>query len=277
MSGGVDSSTVAYLLKQQGYDVEGVYMRNWDTLDEYGVCPSEQDYQDVQRVCTHLGIPCRQYWNEVFSHTLDAYAQGLWSKAEWPPCCSFRTDAKKDQSYYLSALNQNQLQHILFPLGNMTKAQVKAIAHDAGLVTADKKESMGICFVGKRRHFAQFLAEYITESPGNIVNPQGRLIVGQRIPIAGSAHKWFVYAKDTQTNTIRAASGSHPLLFSIAIRANAPSWIRPLPFNLCQGRLLDAQVRSQQRPVRCHVQLRADNTLWVQFAVPIRAVAPGQP
>ncbi|CAO3633653.1 unnamed protein product [Cunninghamella blakesleeana] len=176
MSGGVDSSVSAALLKQQGYQVEGVYMKNWDTRDERGVCPSEQDWQDVQTVCDHLKIPCQQvdfvkeYWNDVFQHTLDEYEAGNTPNPDvlcnqyikfgslinkvLPPCSSSsspsiwlatghycRTDGygrllrgkelNKDQSYYLSTVPSTAIQRTIFPLGEFqSKQQVKKLAKE---------------------------------------------------------------------------------------------------------------------------------------------------
>ncbi|KAJ1990521.1 hypothetical protein H4R33_001699 [Dimargaris cristalligena] len=357
MSGGVDSSVALYFLKQQGYtNLEAVYMRNWDTSDEQGVCPSELDYQDVQAVCRQLGIPhhrvnfTRQYWNDVFAHTLQAYGLGhtpnpdilcnreikfgallqycrtrfatptggpppppFWIATGHYARVLFNTpageegrgsaqggdglyqlargiDPRKDQSYYLSALRQDQLAHILFPLGNYTKPEIRTRAQQAQLLTAHKQESMGICFVGKRRRFADFLAEYIPERPGDILTVDGQVVgqhqglfsftVGQCARVHHGPHRWFVYHKDIPTNTIRVVAGrDHPLLFTLRITGNAPNWVAGCaPDGLAHGLILEAQVRYHQTPaVRCWVrQVPGSANLDIEFLTPVRGVAPGQ-
>ncbi|KAJ2827761.1 hypothetical protein IWW50_001723, partial [Coemansia erecta] len=215
MSGGVDSSVAAHLLKAQNIDVEAIFMRNWDTRDERGECPSERDWRDVQRVCRQLGIKChqvdlvKQYWNQVFSVALDEFASSrtpnpdilcnsqikfgvlldeidrrlqasgaLFATGHYARVVSTTSelnhpevanlyrgvDRRKDQSYYLSGVSGRRLRRAVFPLGGLIKAQdVRQIARDAGLATAEKEESMGICFVGERRQFDRFLAEYLPQ------------------------------------------------------------------------------------------------------------------
>ncbi|KAJ2534993.1 hypothetical protein EV175_006965, partial [Coemansia sp. RSA 1933] len=219
MSGGVDSSVAASLLLDSGYDVEALFMRNWDTRDERGECPSERDWRDVQRVCVQLGIKCHQitlvkeYWNTVFAVALDAYARGLTpnpdvlcnseikfgvlldhinsridrsTHAWWfatghyarllvpnppgthqQPQLHRAVDPRKDQSYYLASVPATSLARVIFPLGCLSKRNdVRRIAQEKNLVTAHKDESMGICFVGERRRFDRFLAEYIPQNKG---------------------------------------------------------------------------------------------------------------
>ncbi|KAJ2857203.1 hypothetical protein J3B02_001160 [Coemansia erecta] len=261
MSGGVDSSVTAHLLQSKGLNVQGIFMRNWDTRDERGECPSEKDWQDVQRVCQKLDIKCHQvdlvkeYWSSVFSVALDDYARGctpnpdiLCNKeikfgvllhevtrrlgsADWFATGHYartiRTarcadaalcrgaDEKKDQSYYLSRVRSRALRRVVFPLGSLSKTKdVRRIAKYAGLHNADREESMGICFVGEKRRFDQFLAEYIPQTPGDIVAQDGRKLgthqglfsktVGQTAGIPGWQQKWYIYDKDIATNRMFA-------------------------------------------------------------------------
>ncbi|KAI8086131.1 tRNA methyl transferase [Halteromyces radiatus] len=224
MSGGVDSSVSAALLKQQGFNVEGFYMKNWDTRDERGVCPSEQDWQDVQQVCKKLDIPCTQvdfvkdYWHQVFQDTLDDYAAGLTPNPDVmcnqhikfgsllnriPEDCWLATghycrtdgygrllrgkEVGKDQSYYLSTVPYTALQRTLFPLGEFTsKEQVKQLAHTFGFdQVATKRESYGICFVGQHRKFADFLAQYIDQPRGQAVDLETGKIIGEHQGLFG--------------------------------------------------------------------------------------------
>ena len=201
ISGGVDSSVAAYCLQQQGYDVHGVFMKNWEGDDDDANCPIEQDYADARAVCARLGIPlaivnfAKEYWERVFAHFLKEYQAGrtpnpdiLCNKeikfhafldyakqqgAEFIATGHYariqRTshqvallkglDNSKDQSYFLHALNQSQLAASLFPIGEMEKTEVRRIAEEIGLITHDKKDSTGICFIGERR-FKEFLSEW---------------------------------------------------------------------------------------------------------------------
>ncbi|KAJ2124000.1 hypothetical protein IW147_002107 [Coemansia sp. RSA 720] len=306
MSGGVDSSVAAYLLKSHGYDVEAIFMRNWDTRDERGECPSARDYHDVQRVCAQLDIKCyqidlvKQYWNNVFSTCLDVFAAGqtpnpdilcnsqikfgvlldeidrrLCTRGAWFATGHYaRTvkthpdqvnllrgvDRRKDQSYYLSGVSSRRLSRAVFPLGSLIKSQhVRQIARDARLVTAEKEESMGICFVGERRRFDKFLAEYLPQREGDVLASNGRVIgrhrglftktIGQAasIPgVSGMNGKWYIYAKDPVKNCMYAALGrDNSLLFSNNITAGPAHWIAgTAPEFGPDNRLeLDAQVR----------------------------------
>ncbi|KAJ2998075.1 hypothetical protein HDV02_004900 [Globomyces sp. JEL0801] len=221
MSGGVDSSVSALLLKKMGYDVLGVYMRNWDNRDENGVCPSEQDWMDVKQTCDKLKIPCEQvdlskeYWTMVFDPFLDLLASGATpnpdvgcnqfikfgaflekckdlyqinqiafghyaqkqTKLESLDCQLLKAiDQTKDQTYYLSQISQQSLQKTIFPIGHLLKSQVKEIARLNGLEKiSSKRESMGICFIGKRP-FGSFVSEYIQQTPGHIVTLEGEIV-----------------------------------------------------------------------------------------------------
>lgn len=212
MSGGVDSSTAALLLKQQGYQVHGIFMQNWDDQDEH--CTARQDYRDAAAVCKHLNIPletvnfAREYWDRVFAHFLEEYSAGrtpnpdiLCNKeikfkafldyALAKGCDAIATghyartgkdangvtlmrglDNNKDQSYFLYTLGQRELSHTLFPVGDQDKQDVRELAQDCGLHVFSKKDSTGICFIGERK-FNAFLAEYLPARPGHIVDLDG--------------------------------------------------------------------------------------------------------
>jgi len=207
MSGGVDSSVAALLLKEQGYDVVGVFMKNWEEQDENGACTAENDWRDVREVCDLIGIPyysvnfAKEYWDRVFSYFLSEYRAGRTPNPD--VLCNreikFRAfldfamnlgaekiatghfvrtddaghllrgaDPGKDQSYFLYMVHQEQLKKTLFPVGGMTKARVREIAEAHRLPVSKKKDSTGVCFIGER-NFKKFLSEYLPAQPGDMV------------------------------------------------------------------------------------------------------------
>ena len=211
-SGGVDSSVAAYLLKQQGHDVIGLFMINWEEKD--GSCTAEADYEDVKRVCNKIGIPyfsvnyAKEYYDRVFSYFLEEYkngrtpnpdvlcnrevkfgpfleqakklgadmiATGHYAKKiekDGKYYLAKADDLNKDQSYFLNQLNQSQLASVLFPLAEIDKPKVREIAKELGLSTAEKKDSTGICFIGER-NFKKFLQEYLPAQQGKILDLEG--------------------------------------------------------------------------------------------------------
>lgn len=220
MSGGVDSSVSAYLLKQQGYEVHGVYMKNWDEYDETGKCSGEKDQRDAENVCKQLSIPfhtvsfIKEYWHNVFEKMLADYANGFTPnpdvlcnreikfnmltkfvfdelKADFLATGHYaRTrpvgsgpqvellrgvDPHKDQSYFLAFVKEQALRRVLFPLGGMHKTDVRAIAREQQLCTAAKRDSTGLCFVGKRK-FSDFLSNYLDAPKGLVRTITGLLL-----------------------------------------------------------------------------------------------------
>ena len=212
VSGGVDSSVACYLLKQQGHDVIGLFMINWD--EEDGQCTAIDDYEDVKRVCEKIGIPyysvnyAKEYYDRVFSYFLEEYkrgrtpnpdvlcnreikfgpflemakklgadkiATGHYAKTFEKDGLTYLAKAKdlsKDQSYFLNQLSQKQLSSVIFPLADIEKDEVRKIAKKLGLSTAEKKDSTGICFIGER-NFRNFLKSYLPAKPGKIMTLDG--------------------------------------------------------------------------------------------------------
>lgn len=331
MSGGVDSSVAAYILKKKGYDVIGLFMKNWDDTDESGVCTAERDYEDVARVADQLDIPYysinfeKEYWDRVFSYFLNEYkkdrtpnpdvmcnkeikfkafldsamnlgadyiAMGHYAQTSRDPEGKVHllrgADDNKDQTYFLSQLSQDQLQKAIFPIGDLTKAQVRAIAKDLDLATADKKDSTGVCFIGER-NFNEFLANYLPNQPGQMVTLDGKVMgkhnglmyytIGQRqgLGIGGggeSGEPWFVIGKDLKTKTLYVGQGkNHSNLFSDSCLAS--------DLNFIQGQApadsfdCTVKVRYRQKDVPAHVDLEGNKAL-VHFKDQVRGVTPGQ-
>lgn len=267
MSGGVDSSVAAILLKEQGYEVIGLFMRNWDSslngdflgnpnLDN-NICPQEQDYNDALEVCKKIDIPLhridfvKEYWDNVFEYFLDELKKGRTPNPDIM-CNKYikfdyfikeakrlgadyiatghyarikdgqllrAIDTNKDQTYFLSQLSQEQLQNVLFPIGELTKPEVRQIAEKYGLITAKKKDSTGICFIGER-NFRNFLKNYLPNQPGNIVNIETNEVmgthvglmyytIGQRrgLDIGGTDERMFVVGKNMDENILYVAIG----------------------------------------------------------------------
>ncbi len=328
MSGGVDSSVTAYLLKEQGYDVIGIFMKNWDDTDEFGVCTATEDFEDVIRVANQIGIPYyavnfeKEYWDKVFTYFLEEYKLGrtpnpdvmcnkeIKFKAFLEHAASLgadyvatghyaRTiredgevkllrgvDNNKDQTYFLNQLSQEQLSHVMFPLGEMEKSEVREIAQKAGLATANKKDSTGICFIGER-NFKQFLSEYLPASPGEMQTLAGKSMgkhdglmyytIGQRhgLGIGGDGEAWFVVGKDLAKNVLFVEQGfHHDSLYSNSLIATDVSFTSNKPKE--QHFTCTAKFRYRQVDSLVTVHLRADNTAEVVFDEPVRAITPGQ-
>lgn len=328
MSGGVDSSVAAYLLKQQGYDVIGIFMKNWDDTDENGVCTATEDYEDVIAVCNQIGIPYyavnfeKQYWDKVFTYFLEEYkagrtpnpdvmcnkeikfkaflehamnlgadylATGHYARVEQREGETVMlrgVDNNKDQTYFLNQLSQEQLKHVMFPIGHLPKPEVRKIAEEAGLATAKKKDSTGICFIGER-NFKEFLSQYLPAQPGKMETFDGQVMgqhdglmyytLGQRhgLGIGGDGEPWFVLGKDLQRNVLYVGQGfHHNALYSTALSAVKMSFTTdkelPQQFN-CTAKF---RYRQEDSPVK--VELRQDGTAYIEFAEPVRAITPGQ-
>ncbi|ELK22687.1 tRNA(5-methylaminomethyl-2-thiouridylate)-methyltransferase [Anoxybacillus flavithermus TNO-09.006] len=328
MSGGVDSSVAALLLKQQGYDVIGIFMKNWDDTDENGVCTATEDYEDVVRVCNQIGIPYyavnfeKQYWEKVFTYFLDEYKAGrtpnpdvmcnkeIKFKAFLEHAMALGADylatghyarvayrdgeyqllrgldANKDQTYFLNQLGQAQLSKVLFPIGELQKSKVREIAKEAGLATAGKKDSTGICFIGER-NFKQFLSNYLPAQPGEMQTLDGEVkgthdglmyyTIGQRhgLGIGGSGEPWFVVGKNLKDNILYVAQGfDNELLYSDAIIATNVNWVsgrKPSEPMSCT-----AKFRYRQPDVPVTVEMIDETTARVSFEQRVRAVTPGQ-
>lgn len=331
LSGGVDSAVSAFLLKEAGHKVIGVFMKNWEGDDTDTYCPASEDLAEAEAVCHHLDIPfvsvnfAELYWQRVFAYFLDEYRAGrtpnpdiLCNKevkfkaflnyAKQQGADFIATghyvrrqsdehhtqllkglDPEKDQSYFLYALNQSQLVHSLFPIGDLEKSEVRRIAKQAGLKNHARKDSTGICFIGERK-FKTFLNEYLPAQPGLIVTPEGDEVgqhdglmfytIGQRqgLQIGGQKNRseapWYVAYKNLTENKLIVVQGNqHPALFCHSLIARQLHWINEapsLPANL------KAKTRYRQADQACTLHLQPDHSLKVIFDVPQRAITPGQ-
>lgn len=334
MSGGVDSSVAALLLKKQGYDVIGVFMKNWEETDENGICTAENDWNDVIQVCDHIGIPyysvnfSKEYQERIFTHFLAEYRLGrtpnpdvLCNKEiKFKAFLNFAMtlgadkiatghfvnaaygeegdvsllrglDDKKDQSYFLYMLNQQQLAKALFPVGHLTKGQVRKIAEEAGIPTFAKKDSTGICFIGER-NFKAFLQQYLPAQPGDMITPTGEVMgrhdglmyytLGQRkglgIGGSGDGRSWFVLDKDLENNRLVVGQGEdHPSLYAYGATGIEPTWIKgspPAPIG--ETFRCTAKFRYRQPDQEVAVTMNPDSTLTVKAQKAQRALTPGQ-
>jgi tRNA-uridine 2-sulfurtransferase len=333
MSGGVDSSVAALLLLQEGYQVEGLFMKNWE--EEPGQednCSADEDLIDAQAVALKLGIRLHtanfatEYWDRVFTYFLEEYqagrtpnpdivcnkeikfkafldyalelgadfiATGHYARLETRQNKRYMLkglDDNKDQTYFLYALNQHQLTNALFPVGELEKPKVRAIAEKAGLRTAKKKDSTGICFIGERK-FKDFLNRYLPAQPGKIQTPEGKIIgehqglmfytLGQRqgLGIGGTKNgkeaPWYVLEKNLKNNLLIAGQDHHhPLLMKSALTANQLTWITgeapSTPFQ-CH-----AKTRYRQADQVCTITSIEDGLASVTFEQAQRAITPGQ-
>ena len=332
MSGGVDSSVSVALLQQQGYTVEGMFMKNWEEDDSLETCSADADVKDAQSVADKLKVKLHlrnfasEYWDFVFEDFLNEYRIGRTPNPDI--LCNreikFKTflqnaqdlaadymatghyvrksqnkgafqllkakDQNKDQSYFLYTITQEQLAYSMFPLGELEKPDVRKIAQKLDLVVANKKDSVGICFIGEK-NFQQFLSHYLKPNPGNIIDEEGQLIgkhtglmyytVGQRqgLGIGGVKNApplpWFVAAKKHDSNELIAVqAGDHPLLQATQLVANQLNWIagvQPIfPLKCC------AKVRYRQNDQVCLITQLEDGKIQVDFSKAQRAITPGQ-
>lgn len=331
MSGGVDSSVAALKLIEQGYHVEGLFMKNWEEDDDEEYCAAAVDLADAASVCDSLGIHLHsvnfatEYWDRVFDHFLTEYragrtpnpdilcnkeikfraflefaqhlgasriATGHYARCEEQDGV-FRLmrgkDNNKDQSYFLYTLNQHQLSHAMFPLGDIDKGDVRSIAAQHRLTVHDKKDSTGICFIGERR-FDTFLQQYLPANPGTIITTEGDVIgehhglmyytLGQRrgIGIGGmqdaDEEPWYVVGKQLDGNRLVVGQGQHhPALYHDTLECDQLHWTDG---GQVEELRCTAKIRYRQPDQACTLKKTANDTLTVRFDEAQRAITPGQ-
>ena len=331
MSGGVDSSVAAIILKKQGYDVIGLFMRNWDSSlnNDYlgnpnlnnNICPQEDDYNDALEVCKKIGIPLhridfvKEYWDYVFTYFLDELKKGRTPNPDI--MCNkyikfdyFIREAKKlgadyiatghyarlvdgkllrgiddnkDQTYFLSQLSNKQLENVLFPVGDLTKSEVRKIAQEYDLITANKKDSTGICFIGER-NFKEFLKNYLPAKPGRVVNIENNMVVGEHqglmyytigqrkgLNIGGNLDKMFVVGKNLKDNILYVSfKDDNKYLKSDSCLVSNMNFIsskRPSEAT--------AKFRYRQKDIKVKIEYLENNNIVVHYDN-VKAVTPGQ-
>ena len=330
LSGGVDSAVSAALLVEKGFDVEGIFMKNWD--EESELCTAEQDYKDALQVCDLLNIPLhtvnfsKEYWNFVFEHFLKEYKSGrtpnpdilcnteIKFKEFLNYCIKVGAeliatghyvrsnkigetqqilkghDKSKDQSYFLHGLRQQQISHSIFPLGKMKKSEVRAKAKALGFSNFDKKDSVGICFIGEK-NIKDFLKKYIPEKPGDIINIDGEMMgqhdgimyytIGQRkgLGIGGRPGEienegWYVVEKDLTNNQLIVCQGNNnPALYNKKLSASNINWISG---HAPKVENIHAKIRYRSQDKPCKIIDLDDRNINVIFDQPQFAIAPGQ-
>ena len=327
MSGGVDSSVAALLLKRAGHEVVGLFMKNWEDDDDEQ-CSTRQDLIDAAAAADVIGVPLEavnfaaEYRQRVFASFLAEYAAGrtpnpdvlcnaeikfrafldhaMQLGAQWIATGHYArlreydgrlellrgADGAKDQSYFLHRLTQAQLARVMFPVGELKKAEVRRVAAEAGLANHAKKDSTGICFIGERP-FREFLNRYLPRTPGPMVTAQGKRVgehiglafytIGQRkgIGLGGAGEPWYVADKRIGANELVVVQGhEHPLLLKRALEAQNASWIAGTPPP--ESTEHSAKTRYRQADARCVLSRVRDGAIRVDFSVPQRAVTPGQ-
>ncbi len=332
MSGGVDSSVSAHLLLQQGYQVEGLFMKNWQESDNKAYCTAAADFKDAEDVANLLGIKLHsinfaaEYWDRVFAHFLEEYRAGRTPNPD--VLCNreikfkafldyalalgadhiatghyarvtreggqfhmrLSDDEGKDQTYFLYMLGQQALSHTLFPLGGLTKDEVREIAAQQQLPNHKKKDSTGICFIGERK-FRDFLSQYLPANPGDIETIDGEHLgehqgvmyytLGQRQGLGiggkqGSEEKpWFVARKDLRRNRLIVVQGhDHPMLFKEELNCSQLHWISGKPPTLPLS--CHCRIRHRQTLQACTIRAADDGLCHITFPQPQRAITPGQ-
>ena len=329
MSGGVDSAVSAYLLKKEGYDVVGLFMKNWDSNINNdkegitdGVCPQELDFRDAKAVCDELCIPLyrvdfiKEYWDDVFKYFLSELEKGrtpnpdimcnkyikfdMFAKearklgADYIATGHYARmnnghllrgiDSNKDQTYFLSQVSKEQLENVLFPVGDMEKKDVRKIAEEYDLITAKKKDSTGICFIGER-NFKNFLKNYLPNQPGDVINIDTNEVIGKHIGlmnytigqrkglnIGGTKDKMFVVGKDLEKNILYICLGEdNDYLISTSCLVDNINYLGDEKLEN-----VTAKFRYRQEDIPVHLEWLENGEVLVRYEQGVKSVTPGQ-
>jgi tRNA-specific 2-thiouridylase len=332
ISGGVDSAVAALLLKNEGYEVEGLFMRNWDSNlnnDILGnpnnitdICPQEKDYNDAVILCEILGIKLhrvdfiKEYWDYVFTYFLeelkkgrtpnpdmlcnrfikfdlfkkeaeklgaDYIATGHYAKIE-KGRLKRSVDTNKDQTYFLADVPVQNFKNVLFPVGDYTKDEIRAIAHKYNLNVASKKDSTGICFIGER-NYQKFIENYLKPNPGDIIDVETGAVIGRHtglmnytigqrrnVGISGNVKRHYVCGKNTQENKLYVAFGEdNKYLMSNSCLIDSINFISDIKPTFCTAKF---RYRDQDHPVE--LEYVSSNEILVKYSEKVKAVTPGQ-
>ncbi len=326
MSGGVDSSVTAALLKEQGYDVVGVYMKNWTKSLPGFDCPWKEDFQDAKRVAVQLGIDFKvfdfekQYKHKVVDYMIDEFKAGrtpnpdimcnqevkfklfletcleegadLMATGHYARVKNGKMyqakDKNKDQTYFLYRITEKALSKTLFPLGDYTKPEVRKLAKKFGLATAEKKESMGICFVGKVG-IKEFLSQYVKTKPGQIIDESagGRrqvigehdgaifYTIGQRSGLGvGGGLPYYVTGKDMKKNEVYVTTNlDDKNLWYNELNLTDMHWINEVPQN---GAKIQVRTRHRAPLIDATLNIVSKDKAIIELKDEIRAATPGQ-
>jgi tRNA-uridine 2-sulfurtransferase len=323
MSGGVDSSVTAALLKEQGYDVTGVYMKNWSQDLPGMVCPWKEDYQDAKRVAVQLGIPFKmydfetEYRQKVVDYMVEGYKAGLTPNPD--VMCNQEVkfklflnaaledgadliatghyalvkdgkllvgiDRNKDQSYFLYRVTEDAFQHSLMPIGEYEKPAVRELARKFGLATAEKKDSQGICFVGKVGIKDFLLHELGGQPHGQIIDQHGTVVgehdgalfytIGQRHGLdVGGGLPFYVIGKDMDKNEVYVTTDlQDEKLWHKELTLTSVHWINGEPENTSG---LTVRTRYRAPLVKIDALTKTDGGCTLQLSEDVRAITPGQ-
>ncbi len=327
MSGGVDSAVAAYLLKQDGYNVIGLFMRNWDSTingedieNDDIICPQERDYNDAKKVCEHLDIPLhrvdfiKEYWDNVFKYFLDELEKGRTPNPDL--LCNkyikfdlFKKEAKKlgadyvatghyariekgrllrakdlnkDQTYFLADVAYGEFKDVLFPIGNLTKPEVREIAKRENIPVFAKKDSTGICFIGER-NFQKFIHNFLKENKGPIIDVKTKEVIGEHnglmnytigqrknVGLSGHTDRHFVCGKDVKNNILYVTIGDEEYLYSDACLISNVNFISSIHPSFCTAKF---RYRGEDIPVT--LEYLEDNKIMVKYDK-AKSVTPGQ-
>ena len=332
VSGGVDSAVAALLLKLQGYEVEGMFMRNWDSNlnnDINGnpnnitdICPQEQDYNDAVKLCDQIGIKLhrvdfiKEYWDFVFTYFLDELKKGrtpnpdmlcnkfikfdLFKRGAEKLGADFiatghyakiesgrlkrSKDLNKDQTYFLADVSADQLKNVIFPIGDLTKLEVREIAKKSNLNVADKKDSTGICFIGER-NYQKFVSNYLKPNPGDIINVETKEVIGRHtglmnytigqrrnVGISGNLKRHYVCGKNVKDNILYVAFGEdNKYLMSDECIIDNINFISDLRPTFCTAKF---RYRDTDHPVE--LEYLENGEIRVKYQEDVKAVTPGQ-
>ncbi|BGI51415.1 MAG: tRNA 2-thiouridine(34) synthase MnmA [Buchnera aphidicola (Ceratovacuna japonica)] len=333
MSGGVDSSVSAWILKKK-YNVEGLFMKNWEDDTKENFCFYKKDLKDAEKVCKIINIPFHkinfsiEYWEKVFLKFLYELKRGYtpnpdilcnkeikfsifldfsmkYLKADYIATGHYARiayynknlflkkglDKKKDQSYFLYTLNKKKLKKILFPIGSMQKKKVRLIAKKLKMPTADKKDSMGICFIGPK-NLQKFLRKYISIKNGKIFTISGKFIgthngihnytLGQRRNIGNIIKKKltnnspiYIIKKDIKKNILIISKGfNNPHLMSTGMLIYKINFLVKIIIN--KNFFCSVKIRHQKKNFNCLIKLKKNDIVKVIFEYPISSITPGQ-